>query len=259
MLDRVLPAVRAVRRSLRSQLVERRLGRSPDEIVRAVGAALRSARRSRFDPDSALWLERIEHYRAELASSGERIELASREREATVGPLSVTASLPSAQGRQLHAIVRAIGARRGLELGTCFGLSAAYQASALDGGGDREFVTCEGSPRLAERATQGLAGLGLGWSRVVVGRFEETVATVVADLAPIDWAFIDGHHDEFATQRYFDQIRPHAADRAVFAFDDIRWSAGMSRAWVAISQAPSVIAAADAGRIGIVVVRGGRP
>lgn len=258
MLDRGLRAARSIRRSVRSQLVERRLLRSRDAVVRAVGGALRTARTSDFGPAATARLERIEGYRAELAACDERIELAGAEREAIVGPLSVTASLPAARGRQLHAIVAAIGARRGLELGTCFGISAAYQASALSTGPDSVFVTCEGWPPFADRAIRGLDHLGLGWGRVVVGRFEDTLAAVLSDVAPIDWAFIDGHHEEFATQRYFDQIRRHAAERAVLAFDDIRWSAGMSRAWAAISSDPSVVAAADVGRIGIVVVRGGR-
>ncbi len=197
----------------------------------APSAAFTVRRRSRG------WFERIEELRALLAASADHVEVvnygaglrtSSRTdaemrtgsvSQTVVGPLSVSASVPAPVGRQLHAIVHAVGVRRGIELGTCVGISAAYQASALQDAADVRFVTCEGAPGLAELARRNLGQLGLRRCSVVAGRFDDTLPAVSADLAPIDYAFVDGHHDEAATKRYFELLLSHAATRAVFVFD----------------------------------------
>ena len=69
---------------------------------------------------------------------------------------------------------------------------------------------------------------------MVTGRFQDTLQGVLQERAPVDYAFIDGHHDEHATLRYFDQIHPHLAETALVIFDDVAWSAGMRRAWDAL-------------------------
>ena len=154
----------------------------------------------------------------------------------------------------MHAVVRSTGTRRGLELGTCLGISAAYQASALDHHDGAGFVTCEGAAALAERAATNLRQLGLGRCQVVPGRFADTLAAVAAEQEPIDYAFIDGQHDQQATVRYFETLRPHLAPSAANVFDDIRWSAGMTRAWRKICASPGVATTMDRGRLGVVIV-----
>ena len=89
---------------------------------------------------------------------------------------------------------------------------------------------------------------------MVPGRFADTLPGVLAELHPIDFAYIDGHHDEHATIEYFEMLRPHLAPTAVIVFDDIHWSPGMSRAWDVIRRAAAVTVAVDARRVGIVVV-----
>jgi predicted O-methyltransferase YrrM len=174
-----------------------------------------------------------------------------------LGPLARTASLPATLGRFLHSVVSTTRARRGLELGTCLGISAAYQASAQDHDDGATFVTCEGAPALAGRAATNLQQLGLHHCRVVPGRFADTLADVAAEQRPIDYAFIDGHHDERATVRYFETLGPHLAPSAAIVFDDIRWSAGMTRAWKDICASPYVAATMDRGRLGIVIIEDG--
>lgn len=237
-----------------------------------VASAARAVARNEFSAESLRWFERIETLRTELAASTERVETvdygaglptsarsdAEMYRGAVnhpqLGPLARTASLPAALGQFLHAVVRTTGARRGLELGTCLGISAAYQASALDHDDDATFVTCEGAAALAERAAANLRQLGLRRCQVVPGRFADTLAGVAAEQEPIDYAFIDGHHDEQATVRYFETLRPHLAPSAAIVFDDIRWSTGMTRAWRNICAAPGVAATMDRGRLGVVIV-----
>ena len=54
---------------------------------------------------------------------------------------------------------------------------------------------------------------------------------VLEEMRPVDFIFIDGHHDEQATIGYFEQVRPWLADRNAIVFDDIDWSDGMRAAW----------------------------
>jgi predicted O-methyltransferase YrrM len=265
-----LPA-KAVRAAT-SRLSLWQLQRSASATARQVADAMRAAAHDEFSAESRAWFRRIEALREHVAQSTERVEvvdygagLPSSTRtddemlhgsisRPELGRLARTTSLPRSLGRFLHAVVASTGARRGIELGTCVGISAAYQASALDTHDDASFVTCEGAPALAAVADHNLRRLGLRRCRVVSGRFADTLPGVAAELQPIDYAFIDGHHDEAATVRYNETLRPHLAPRAVLVFDDIRWSAVMTRAWNTIRTTPGNTAAADLGRLGLVVV-----
>ncbi len=71
---------------------------------------------------------------------------------------------------------------------------------------------------------------------MTVGNFSKTLGPALAALRPIDFMFIDGHHDRDATLRYFEQARPFLAPKNVVVFDDIDWSDGMREAWAQIKQ-----------------------
>lgn len=86
---------------------------------------------------------------------------------------------------------------------------------------------------------------------LVPGYFADTLAPTLEDYGPIDFAFIDGHHQEAATLAYFDTLCRHIRSGAVLVFDDIRWSEGMLRAWNSIAADDRVNLAVDLGRIGI--------
>jgi predicted O-methyltransferase YrrM len=271
-LSRVTTLPRRGVRAAAEHLTVWQLQRSPHAAVRRVATALNDVARHRFSPESERWFGRIEALRGDLAASTDRVEVVDYGAglptsvrtddemghgfvsHPEVSRLTTTASLPSTYGRVLHAIVSSTGVRRGIELGTCLGISAAYQAAALAGRDNARFVTCEGAPALAALARRNLDGLGLGTVDVVAGRFADTLPTVAAEQDPVDYAFIDGHHDEHATVGYFDLLLPHLGSTAVLVFDDIRWSAGMSRAWDAIRSAQAVLAAVDLRRLGLVVV-----
>jgi predicted O-methyltransferase YrrM len=94
---------------------------------------------------------------------------------------------------------------------------------------------------------------------VVPGRFQDTLADVAREQAPVDFAFIDGHHDEHATVAYFRQILPHLGRSAVLVFDDISWSPGMERAWKTVTADERVGLAVDLSAIGICLVSDSLP
>ena len=112
-------------------------------------------------------------------------------------------------------------------------------------------TTMEGAPSLAAISEKNLEHLGLTLAKVVRGRFQDNLDKVIDENRPIDYVFIDGHHDEQATISYFEAFAPNLATNAVVVLDDISWSAGMRRAWNTIIANDKVSVSVDLSVIGI--------
>lgn len=165
-----------------------------------------------------------------------------------------------AKARLIFNLVRALRPLFALELGTCLGISAAYQGAALELNGRGQLISLEGAPSFGQIARETLAASGVSSVEVLVGRFHDTLpeALVRADAVNgLDFAFVDGHHDEEATKHYFGLLRGHAAPQAVILFDDIRWNTRMERAWHSIAADPGVGLAVDLENYGLVVLGAG--
>jgi len=141
-----------------------------------------------------------------------------------------------------------------LELGTCLGISASYHAAALELNNHGKIVTLEGSESLASLARENFERLGLKRVTVVVGRFQDTLEEVLRRQAPIDFVFIDGHHDEHATLAYFEKIFPFLSEDAVLVLDDISWSNGMKRAWKTIVSNKRINISVDLFNVGVCII-----
>lgn len=231
-------------------------------------AALREMQENRTAPGWVTWSARIETLRTMLQRSPAQVTFddfgtGSRWRGAAARRVTqevrtlVHASAPRHEAHLLYHLVRHMQPRTCLELGTCLGLSAAYVAAALtenDRGesGPGHLVTLEGGAALARLARRHLNALGLGHrAEVVAGRFQDTLSGVLVRHAPIDFAFLDGHHDPKATLSYVDQIAPHLADGAVLVFDDIAWSLGMRRAWHTLRRDVRLVETVDLCTVGL--------
>jgi predicted O-methyltransferase YrrM len=93
------------------------------------------------------------------------------------------------QGKLLHILVRMVGARRILEIGTLGAYSTIWMARALPVGGD--IVTLEFEPAHATVARANIERAGLSHVvKVMVGPALETLATL-DPLALFDFIFID--------------------------------------------------------------------
>ena len=236
--------------AVRQQQDKRAINRAAQlETNPALRRAFERAATHALSADERRRIAEIAALRAQLDASSEKIDVLDfgagssqtgwrTPDEMTHGvtvPLSIAdcsrASKDDLWGTLLFMIVRETGARRGLELGTNLGISAAYQAAAMQLNGGGLFVTCEGAPALADRARKNFEHLGLDNVRVVTGRFADTLPEVCRTQGPFDYVFIDGHHDGDATLEYYRQILPHTVAGAIFAFDDIDYSAGMRSAW----------------------------
>lgn len=115
-----------------------------------------------------------------------------------------------------------------LELGTCCGFSSSYMAYFAP---EAKIYTIEGSENLAKVARENHKYFCLENIEVLEGRFDLVLPDLLSKIAPIDFAFIDGHHDKEATLKYYREILPFMNKNSIMLFDDISWSEGMKEAW----------------------------
>lgn len=243
----------------------KRLRRRNDEDAQKIAEALAKALQTQDTPSR---LKEIETLRANLQHSktsltfrdygaGDRLakdqhrEKPYRTITRTVSTLSVSA-VPAHEGRVLYHLIRQFSPQRCLELGTSLGISAAYQAAALTTNGHKgRLLTLEGGEALAQVAEQHIKRLGLDNVDIIDGPFAKTLPGVLQAHSPIDFAFIDGHHDPTAMRTYFEQLVPHLSQGAVLIFDDIFWTTGMRHAWLTLAADPRVRHPVDLLTVGI--------
>ena len=171
-----------------------------------------------------------------------------------VGELSRNASKPYVWDLLLFKLVREFKPSRCLELGTCLGLSASYQAAALKLNQGGRIVTLEGAESLASLARQHFRALGLDNVDMAVGRFKDTLGGLLDKRTPIDYAFIDGHHDEQATLSILIRsARFYRKEQYLFLMT-FHGPRGMKRAWSTIQADPRIKVAVDLTNVGICLV-----
>lgn len=157
----------------------------------------------------------------------------------------------------LFKLIRKLQPVSCVELGSCVGISAAYQGAALKLNGKGHLTTLEGSPEIAKIAENTLRNLSLNNTSVVVGRFNEKLKGVLESSQPVDCFFNDGHHDHDAVIEYLNMTLPYLDDEAIVVIDDISWSPGMRRAWCEIEDRERVAATIDFRVIGVAFIGDG--
>jgi predicted O-methyltransferase YrrM len=137
------------------------------------------------------------------------------------------------------------------------GLSAAYQAAALEMNGQGELFTLEGAETFAQLAKRNLSDLGLGSRATVVqGKFDDNLDEVTADQ--VQFAFVDGNHEYEATLRYWDKLAKKMPAGSVVIFDDIRWDVGMESAWRDLQRDSRFSLVVDLFTVGVGVIGDGQ-
>lgn len=260
------------RTQTRSRIEE--LASQDDPRLRSIGAVLRRVVADEWSSDERALFDAIERRRQELLDSDEEImvidfgagtsdshrtqEEMERGTEKTAFVSDVAdASKAAFWARLLYGLVRELRPVSCVELGTCAGISAAYQAGALRLNGNGRLTTLEGSPGTAAIAAETFSSLGLTNVSMVTGPFQRTFRDVLDACRPVDYLFNDGHHDHDSVLRYFNESYPHLSEGAVIVFDDIKWSEGMRRAWSEIETDGRVAASIDLLMIGIAIVKTG--
>jgi predicted O-methyltransferase YrrM len=140
--------------------------------------------------------EAVDRYVADLFEPPDEVLDAAlaASREAGLPPISVS----PVQGRLLHLLARAVGARQVLEIGTLGGYSTIWLARALPP--DGRVVTLEAEPRHADVARANFARAGLTERiELHLGAALDTLPRLVdAGRGPFDFVFIDAHKPEYA-------------------------------------------------------------
>lgn len=154
----------------------------------------------------------------------------------------------------LFKLIRKLKPISCIELGTCVGISAAYQATALHLNRRGSLLSLEGSPEVARIAKETLNGLELGNASVIVGPFYETLINALESAKPVDFLFNDGHHDHDALIKYYIDALPYLAEESIIVFDDISWSDGMKKAWIEIKSDERVEMTIDLRTMGIAII-----
>lgn len=278
MINKVINRIRAVRDTSKgrseTRTVLQALSLNEDVITRELVEVFKSMLdRYNWTENEALLLKGIDRIRSGYLASRETVELMDHgagnsnsertEKEMHTGVLKTvnvsdvcrTASTQTVWGELIFRIIRRFKPLSILELGTCLGVSGAYQVSALSLNGKGVFNTLEGSDELARLADRNLRTINYQSYNVHVGRFSDILPTVLPGVPPIDFAFIDGHHDKVATQNYYDQIYPFLSKRAILIFDDINWSTGMDEFWTQIcKKGIGIKVSFDLGKWGVCVI-----
>ncbi len=248
-----------------------RLAESQDLRLKAIGSAIQETLAQKLSDQEQAAIVSIEKRRDFLLKDSREIAVVDygagpreitrteEEMENGVQSTSMVSSVTEASESRFWAtilfkIIRKLEPLSCVEMGSCVGISASYQAAALKLNGKGFIVTIEGSPEVADVAKDTFEILGLNNVTVVTGPFHQTLLGVMEESRPIDYFFNDGHHDRDAVIRYFNDAMPCMADDAVVVFDDISWSAGMKKAWSEIEKDDRVAASINLHTIGIALI-----
>jgi predicted O-methyltransferase YrrM len=269
---RAAQSMRKFQRSAKRSWNLYRLSHTGDRMACSIADSVRAALNRTLTLEERQWIDRIEDLRNEMNASPKpitRIDFGAgnpgsqRSKEEmragvetldTLGHFSQSASQPPFWCLLLFKLIRTARPSSCIEMGTAVGISAAYQAAALRLNGHGALVTLEGAPSVAEIAGKNFQQLGLDPVEIIVGKFHDTLDAVLKHRRPVDYVFVDGHHDHQTTLAYFEQIFPFLARQALLVFDDIAWSEGMKRAWAAIAGDERVGVAVDLGAVGLCAI-----
>jgi caffeoyl-CoA O-methyltransferase len=138
---------------------------------------------------------------------------------AELGPISMMQIAPE-QGTFLSILVRAIGARAAIEIGTFTGYSALCIARGLPP--DGTLTCCDVSEEWTTIARKYWSKAGLS-NRIElrIGPAAETLGALPAGQR-IDFAFIDA--DKVAYRAYYEALLPRLRPNGLIAFDNVLWS-----------------------------------
>lgn len=162
--------------------------------------------------DDELWTAVDGYFDGALSPSDPALEAALKATQAGGLP---NIQVSAAQGKQLHLLARAIGARRILEVGTLGGYSTIWLARALPA--DGQLITCELDPHHAEVARVNLANAGVA-DRVDV-RVGPALDTLPNLQGPFDLSFIDA--DKASNADYFKHALRMSRPGALIIVDNV--------------------------------------
>ena len=168
------------------------------------------------DSSEQTWTRVDEYFEHNLGLSDDILDAAlSDSNSAGLPAINVT----PAQGRFLALLIRAMRARRILEIGTLGGYSTIWMARELPA--DGSLITLEISAKNAAVAERNLERAGLaGRATVVVAPATDSLKRLIADRTePFDFVFIDA--DKERSVEYFDAALALTRKGSVICIDNV--------------------------------------
>lgn len=205
----------------------------------------------------------VEDIRSKLLSRTDTIEITDLGAGSTVNKSNIRKVSDIAKnsakagkwGQLLFRLANHFQPKQMVELGTSFGIGCLYQSLGNPSGHLTSFEGCLNTAKIAQEQ---FASAGVS-PTIIQGNFDDTLLPHLASIEQLDWAFIDGNHQERPTVRYFEQCLKKCHNDSVLLFDDIYWSKGMAAAWENIKVHPRVTVSLDFFQIGIVFLRKEQP
>lgn len=198
------------------------------------------------------WVGRIDAVRQQLL--GEERPLDPEDLDQGGSPKSVAQAARGTSHRDWGALqlqlVRELSPRVCVELGTSLGVSSSYLAAGLQLNEKGSLTTFEVSRARAVVARDTWTQLGVRQVDLVNEAFHPDVRAL-RELGPIDFAFVDAHHEHRRTLDFAAALIGRLSPHGVILYDDIRHSIGMQHAWYELRAAPRVAASVDLGKVGI--------
>jgi predicted O-methyltransferase YrrM len=173
-----------------------------------------------------LFPENVERYVESLAI-GRQTDLERRLRDETAGMKSGGMQIGPDQAALFAVLVRAIGARRALEIGTFTGYSALAVANALPP--DGKLVCCDVSDEWTQVARRYWREAGVaGKIDLKLAPAGDTLAALARDPGPdsFDFAFVDA--DKTGYDDYYERCLSLVRPNGLIAFDNTLWSGAVA-------------------------------
>lgn len=206
--------------------------------------------------------EEIEKLRHDLLTSFEKIKIndlgagKSKNSLKKINQIASSSLSKPSKCELLFKLVNRFQPQNILEIGTSLGISTLYLATA----NKKTLVyTFEGSEATYNIACENFKKLNIENIKPILGDFNTTLLPIINSLPTIDFVYFDGNHQYTPTLEYFEWCLQKANENSVFIFDDIYWSAEMSKAWKEICAREDVKISIDLYDLGLVFFRNNQP
>lgn len=183
-----------------------------------------------------------------------KIELGTgaKNKKISISNIAKTSLKYSKEAQLLFKLVNYFQPKTILEIGTSLGLTTSYLAASKS---DSEVLTIEGCPNTLAVAIDVFKKLHINNINSYCGNFDDLLPEIVNNVTSLDFVFFDGNHRYLPTINYFTICLQKAHNNSVFIFDDIHWSAEMTKAWNEIKTNSKVTVTIDLFNLGIVFFR----
>jgi len=171
-----------------------------------------------------------------------------------VSDIAKNSAVPPKYGILLNRLSGEFGECDIIELGSSFGISTMYLASASP---QAMVHTIEGCPEISALAKSNFERSGLKNIRLYTGRFKEMLPEIENQKVNPGLIFIDGDHRKEPVLDNFYKLAGMSDNKCVIILDDIHSSVQMTEAWEEIKKFERVTATVDIFRMGLVFFREG--